>query len=287
MFNFLKPTVRQAPDPDAPLTVSTGGVLPSAETQQRLDENKASLFTSDLSVSEFLLLEQQGYQPLGFVMGTSVYHVGFQSASWTESTELDVLTKAMYNARHLAMNRMTEEARYLGADGIVGVRLDIGGRHLGLGDDLMEFIAIGTAVRHPRDSNARKPPFTSNLSGQELYKLHLAGYRPTGLIMGSAVYHIAHQGFRAAWRTFGQNIEMTNYTQGLYHARELAMTRMQDEARVSGADGIIGVRVSEHPYNWTDHVYEFLATGTGVHRDETMTVQREALGVQLTASLDD
>ena len=34
------------------------------------------------------------------------------------------MTRALYHARELAMNRMEEEADALGADGIVGVRLD-------------------------------------------------------------------------------------------------------------------------------------------------------------------
>ena len=52
----------------------------------------------------------------------------------------------MYTARELAMTRMEEEADQLGADGIVGVRLDVG--RYEWGRDLAEFIAIGTAVRH-------------------------------------------------------------------------------------------------------------------------------------------
>jgi len=39
---------------------------------------------------------------------------------------MQVLSGAMYTARELAMTRMEEEADQLGADGIVGVRLDIG-----------------------------------------------------------------------------------------------------------------------------------------------------------------
>ena len=55
-----------------------------------------------------------------------------------------MLTQAMYHARELAMTRMEEEADQLGADGIVGVRLDIGRYEWGA--DLAEFIAVGTAV---------------------------------------------------------------------------------------------------------------------------------------------
>ena len=257
----------------------------SQETSARLDENRKDLFSSDLSVSEFLLLEELGYEPIGLAMGTSVYHLGFQYARWRESLELTVLTQAMYSARHLAMNRMIEEARYLGADGIVGMRLDIGGQHLGLESSLSEFIAVGTAVRLPKGE--RRPghePFTSDLSGQDLYKLHRAGYRPVSLVMGSCVYHVAHQGMMQSLRNMGQNIEMANYTQGLYHARELAMTRMQEEAKRAGATGVVGVTVSESSRNWDNHVFEFLAVGTGVRKGESMAPE---LQTSLTLSLND
>ena len=84
----------------------------------------ARFFTSDLSVNEFLLVKEAGFEPLGLVMGTSIYHIGVQPISWTRSEEMQVLTQAMYAARELAMTRMEEEADQLvGADGVVGVRL--------------------------------------------------------------------------------------------------------------------------------------------------------------------
>ncbi len=103
---------------------STEGV-PEAGTA-RLEQNRAGLFTSDLSVNEFLLVRQAGFQPLGLVIGSSIYHIGYQQAQWKQSQEMEVLSQAMYEARELAMTRMEEEADQLGADGIVGVRLTIG-----------------------------------------------------------------------------------------------------------------------------------------------------------------
>jgi uncharacterized protein YbjQ (UPF0145 family) len=58
--------------------------------------------------------------------------------------ELTTLSQAMYSARELAMTRMEEEAAQLGADGVIGVRLEVGRHDWGPG--LVEFFAIGTAV---------------------------------------------------------------------------------------------------------------------------------------------
>src|SRR5881409_3131071 len=103
-----------------------------------------SLFTSDLSVNEFLLVREAGFRPVGLVLGSSIYHVGFQFGRWSKNQELDTLTQAMYHARELAMTRMEAEADLLGADGIVAVRLRVDLKEWG--NDLAEFLAVGTAV---------------------------------------------------------------------------------------------------------------------------------------------
>ena len=222
-------------------------------------------FTSDLSVDEFLLVKQSGFEPLGLVLGSSIYHIGFQQAMWNQSQELGILTQAMYHARELAMTRMEEEADQLGADGIVGVRLDIGRYEWGA--DLAEFIAVGTAVKHRGGELHRAPngrPFTSDLSGQDFTKLLRAGYRPVGLVMGNCVYHVGRQGMLASLKQVGRNVEMPNYTQALYEARELAMERMQNEADELQAGGIVGARIVERSHGWGSHVIEFFAIGTAV-----------------------
>src|SRR5436305_3782221 len=84
-----------------------------------------AIFTSDLSVNEFLLVREAGFRPLGLVLGSSIYHVGLQLGRWSKNQELDVLSQAMYHARELAMSRMEAEADALAADGIVGGPLDV------------------------------------------------------------------------------------------------------------------------------------------------------------------
>jgi uncharacterized protein YbjQ (UPF0145 family) len=115
------------------------------ERLARMKEDIArGFFTSDLSVNEFLLVKEAGFEPLGLVLGSSIYHIGFQQANWNQNQEMTVLTQAMYHARELAMTRMEEEADQLGGDGVVGVRLTIGRYEWGA--DLAEFIAVGTAA---------------------------------------------------------------------------------------------------------------------------------------------
>jgi len=225
----------------------------------------ADLFTSDLSVNEFLLLEEADFETLGLVVGSSIYHVGLQVARWTKSQELDVLTQAMYHARELAMSRMEAEAIELDADGVVGVHLDIKfyewGHHLG------EFIAIGTAVRHrsqQRWRNHEGKPFTSDLSGQDFWTLLQTGHRPVALVIGNCVYHVAHQHMLNALGNAYRNRELPNFTQAIYTARELAMERLQAEATRAQATGVVGVQVQEKSHVWGSHAIEFFAIGTAI-----------------------
>jgi len=249
-----------------------GGVHLPPDARRRLDAmgptGSRSLFTSDLSVNEFLLVREAGFRPVGLVLGTSVYHVGLQVGRWSKNMELDRLTEAMYHARELAMTRMEAEADVLGADGIVGVRLDIEFKEFG--GDLAEFIAVGTAVvaDGPPPSgvwrNLKGLPFTSDLSGQDFWTLIQAGYAPLGMVMGSCVYHIAHRGLMSALSTIGTNVEIEQYTEALYDARELAMSRMQAEAEALDAEGIVGVQLRSLPHRWGGHTTEFFAIGTAV-----------------------
>ena len=52
----------------------------------------SGFFTSDLSVNEFLLVKEAGFEPLGLVVGISIYHVGFQIGNWNQNQEMDVLS---------------------------------------------------------------------------------------------------------------------------------------------------------------------------------------------------
>jgi uncharacterized protein YbjQ (UPF0145 family) len=224
------------------------------------------VFTSDFSVNEFLLVRKAGFEPVGLCVGTCVYHVGIQYGAWRQNMEMAVLSQAMYHARELAMSRMRHEAREMGADGIVGVKLTI--KRLEWDAQILEFIALGTGVvhgaGHPGFRAHDGGPFTSDLSGQDFWALLHAGYRPVEMVMGSCVYHVAHRGALAALGQAGQNVELENFSTAMYDAREIAMERMQAEAATAKAEGVVGVDMHESNHGWESHVIEFFAVGTAV-----------------------
>lgn len=253
--------------PKRPATSAPGTATRPAPdaTRQTQEAPPPALATSDLSVSEFLLVKEAGYEIVDLVVGDGIFHTGYQFVASAQSGPMKTLTKAMLSARSLAMRRMREEAEKLHAHGIVGVRLEI--QHEVWGENIVEFMAIGTAIRVSGGTPTKvysSQPFTSHLSGQDFWALTSAGYRPLGLVFGNSIYHVARQGIRQAIQSSGQNMEMSAYTTGLYQARRTAMAQMEQEARTLQATGVVGVEISSHSHTWGSHVIEFLAVGTAV-----------------------
>jgi uncharacterized protein YbjQ (UPF0145 family) len=237
----------------ASLAALERGELP-LRAQERLGEigrTAGSRFTSDLSVAEFALGRAIGLQPVAQVMGSSIYHVGWQQqpGSWglqagAVSLELTVVSEAWNTARLRAFARLEQEAALVGADAVVGVHLSVGRHDWAVG--AIEYVAVGTAVRMEGVERAERPVLT-DLSGQDYWKLWRAGHRPLGVVGASTVHYIvagwstqlAQSGFSASW----VNQELRDFTGGVYDARETALGRMTAEAQRHGAAGVVGVSI--------------------------------------------
>lgn len=241
---------------EASLRSLQAGGLPN-QAKRRLSEETAAghpLFSSDLSTNEFALTRREGYRPLSQVMGSSIYHVGWQyTMSYpgvTASYELTTVSNAHQHAAQLALGRLEQEAALLKAHGVVGVRLAT--RDYEWGRNMLEYTAIGTAIRLP-DAPLFPRPFLSDLSGQEFWTLLQAGYFPAGLVMGYCSYCVStgwevNQILRS-W----SNQEITAYTQAAYTARGLAMDRLAAMARSLNAVGVVGVHLD---FNKQENEYE-------------------------------
>jgi uncharacterized protein YbjQ (UPF0145 family) len=246
------------------------GRLP-VRAQQRLAMMRADhAFTSDLTVNEHHAIRSVGFSPVGQVMGSCVFQIGY-SGSWNcgyEVREVKGMTESLSEARRLAMSRMRQECAGLGGDGVVAVTLTIAPFPAGG----LEFQAIGTAVRADGPVRARHP-FLSDLTGQDFAKLMTAGWLPCGLVFGLSVA-IRHDD----WQTRMQqgswsNTEITGQTQLVQGARYIARKRLRDEAARFGGKGVV-IRTStlqvwhqacrnggEHQH---DHLAEAMLIGTAI-----------------------
>ena len=229
--------------------LEAGGVTVAAEERLRAQAARPKPFwVSNLSVNELSLIRRAGFYPLGQVMGCSAYHVGFQwppgMFGYPQSVELETLTKAHLHARDLAIERLLFEAKLLGAHGVVGVRFDRQALDSG---GLLDFNVIGTAVRM-EGAPPTETPFTSDLTGEEVYQLWTAGYRPVGFAYGNCYWYEV-----ASWNTrmatdgglFGgwSNEELPDFTKAVASTRDTAVGRMEAECRKMGADGVVGVQI--------------------------------------------
>jgi uncharacterized protein YbjQ (UPF0145 family) len=259
------------------------GRLP-IRAQERLAMMTAdNAFTSDLTVDEHHAIRSVGFSPVGQVMGSCVYHIGY-TRSWdcgfggyrgfggfltaARVTEADGLRASLYEARTLAMRRMSQECAGLGGDGVVAVRLTIAPFPAGG----LEFQAIGTAVRADGPVRARQP-FLSDLTGQDFAKLITAGWVPCGLVLGLAVA-VRHDDYRTqrqamSWR----NTEIGGFTELVGTARHWARDRLRKEcARVRGAGVVVRtttLNVSERSCasggdDQHDHLAEAMVIGTAI-----------------------
>ena len=247
---------------------------------------------SVLSSQEFAAIGGVGFAPVGQVFGAAVYAAGSASGyacpgapgssgggappvgpavpvqARSDPGVFGPLVEAMYQARRVAVDRMTAECAGLGGHGVVGVDLSSGSFFLGG----LEFTAIGTAVRATGAAGLRVP-FTSALSGQDFARLITAGWAPAGLVLGIAIgsRHDDRTTTRQA-RPWSGNAEMAGWTELVNQTRQDARRRLEQDVRRLGAEGVVTadmrlrVRARDCPaaVGRRDHIVEVTLIGTAI-----------------------
>jgi uncharacterized protein YbjQ (UPF0145 family) len=104
--------------------------------------------TSDLTSEEMWNVTKLGYAPMKLVLGTSVYSLGVvgglkAALRGVAKGEINTLTKLVYGAREESLKKVQDQAAAIGSDMVIGIKTYI----YQLGGDLIEFLAIGTAVK--------------------------------------------------------------------------------------------------------------------------------------------
>lgn len=173
--------------------------------------------------AELALARSKGIRPLATVSGTCWYHYGW---SWTQGHA---------EGWHLALSRMRQEARALGAHAIVDVRMRK--IEIALGDS-MDFTVIGTAVRI--DGLAANPePVVATVPALEFVRLLEAGIVPVGLAIGAQYSWLDSYGtvstarLQNAGRPFSNAplSELTRFWEGV---RRSALAELGRDARRQG-----------------------------------------------------
>ena len=258
--------------------VARGGIPLRAE--ERLAEEAgphSKLFTSDLSVNEFLLARDAGCHPIAQIMGSSIYHVGQIPDYKGKTAEIEVIIHAHREARRLALARLYQEAQLLGADAVIGAKLKermitMGARGKG-GDDggqVLEFTVVGTAVRAPFLTHPPGHPIITDLSGQDLWALVQEGWEPCAFLFDFCKYH----GWHVTSGNSGSG-EVTAANAVVETARQLVMQRLTAQARAASVEFVVGsdvtIDVKEVPCGYASCKLDDLDVnvswfGTGIRR---------------------
>jgi len=260
--------------PDRP----TGGALPidSPGEMRRAVEALAGPpgqgtkpMTSDLSIDEELLLHSIGWEPVELVTGASIFSVPMGVWNWGQG-EITSASTAFAGAFAGAIARIHRETTRAGGHGVVGVRVDTSvQRHH------IDVTLLGTAVRPVGARKASATPFVSDLGARDFTLLNVAGWEPTGLAVGAGFVYAPRRSVGAVMQQKSQNVELTNYTEAMYSARESAMERMQAAALALHGSGVVEVKVTEGPLDFARHAISFAAWGTVVRlgRDGHRTLE--------------
>ena len=130
--------------------------------------------------------------------------------------------------------------------------------------------------RLSEEVQAGHPLFTSDLSVKEFSLVRNQGYTALSQVMGSSIYQVGWQFTRNfSWNTTAY--ELTNVSNAHQHAAQLALGRLEQEAALLRAHGVIGVRLNTRDYEWGQNLLEYTAIGTAIRLENTPLPSRPFL----------
>ncbi len=236
---------------------------------------KRPFFTTACSGQDLYCQVDSGYEPKHFVMGNVAYALGigrgiFGALRGFAGGEVREFSDMYNHTRHLALQRLEQEARERGANAVV----DIHTRILPIGAGAREMLMVGTASHHAALGNPERP-VTSELTGEELWNLAQMGFAPLRLVLGTSVYSLGFaQGIGAFLKGLSRG-EIHSVTRLIYEARENCLEHIEREADAIGADGVIGIKV--FIYEIGSSFVEVMAIGTAIKKMQGLTTHTDVL----------
>ena len=137
-------------------------------------------------------------------------------------------------------------------------------------------LPIQAQRRLSEETEAGHPLFTSDLSTNEFLLTRKDGYIALSQVMGSSIYQVGWQFSRNyTWNTVAS--ELTTVSNAHQHAAQLALGRLEQEATLLKAHGVIGVRLTTRSYEWGQNLLEYTAIGTAIRLPNTPLPQHPFL----------
>lgn len=222
------------------------------------------------------------YQPISFVFGNVAYSIGLASGiagllRSKQKGEVHEFSQVLYETRHMALERLVEEARANRANSVLGVKMVIRPFY-----EMQEMLLTGTASFNPAlPPEFAENPATCSLTNDELWSLTRLGYAPIELLMGVSVYSLGVVGQLKATLKEIVGGEVDELTELIYEARSNAVKRIKKDAKASGADQVVGLRT--FVYDLGGGMLEFLSIGTAVKKIGNLKTNSDDLIAQAVA----
>ena len=221
--------------------------------------------TSDLSLDEILLLHSVGLEPVEVVFGVGCVSISAGVWVWSTGPVTDA-HDAFLRALDEAKESIRQQAHAVKAVGVLGVDVEVRCSH-----HRSVVVVTGTAVRSCTDEAGQnrfkvgyRSPFLCDLSARDFAVLTSAGWYPLDLVAGVSYVHAPRRTLGTAIGQSTQNVELTNYTETLYQAREAAMEELQSHISQAGGTGLVDAKLVDRPVRFASHVVEFLTYGTAI-----------------------
>ncbi len=208
-----------------------------------------------------------GFQPLKFVFGNVAYSIGvgggiLGSLRSLGRGEVKEYSDIFHKTRHLALERITTEARAAGANAVLGIQTSTS--PLGA---IQEMLMIGTASKHsllPKECFDN--PISSDLTNLELWNILSMGYCPVKLMLGVSVFSLGVVGGITSSLKGLVRGEISELTTLIYEARENALEKVSQQAAACGADDVVGIKT--YISDLGGGIIELMAIGTAVRKTD-------------------
>jgi len=230
---------------------------------------------SGLSGNEMYCVDLLGFTPGNIVIGNSVFSMGLigsigSSLRTIAGGEIKQFTNMIAEGRRLSLERFDKELAENKGSGASGVS-----SQLVFHPGNIEFLSVGSTI-HNRDNSSKT--FSTSADGQELFCQWDAGYTPISFVFGNVAYSIGiGRGIIGSFRKLAKG-EVKQFSDIFNTTRNLSIERISNEAKIKGANSVVGVRTTILPIATTG-VQEMVMIGTASSNPKIEEIAKMVGGV--------
>ena len=224
---------------------------------------------SALNGNEVFCAHLLGYSPSDMIIGNSVFSMGIIGSIRSDvrnfiGGEAVTVTNMISEGRRLSLERFNKEMVQYNGAGATGVNSE-----LVFHQGNIEFLSVGSAINKNADNDI--PPFTTSADAQDLFCHWDAGYQPIGFVFGNVAYSIGiGRNIFGSIRKFARG-EVKQYSGIFNTTRNLALQRIEADAKSKGANSIVGIETTISAVS-TTQIHEMIMVGTASYNPQIASI---------------